>query len=303
MSPLIASIIVAVGVMLTLAVVMGWILGWANVAFYVETDPRIVKIAEILPGANCGACGFAGCNEYATQLVEGSAEPGACTQCNKEASALISSILGVATPESFPYKAVVHCRANETQRLNRQKYVGEPTCAAANLVSGIQGCTYGCLGFGDCVAVCPQNAIQVLDGLASVRYHLCIGCRKCESACPRGIISIIPFKKSRVLAVVCSNKDFGPDVKAVCRVGCIGCGACSRKAEAFGMEQFLPVIDYARLENDVDERTLLDKCPAKSLLYIGEPTEEEKEAVRDESLPEVVRPQGGSTVDDTKWRN
>ncbi|MBQ2821102.1 MAG: RnfABCDGE type electron transport complex subunit B [Thermoguttaceae bacterium] len=298
MSVTIVSILVAVGVMLLLAVVMGWILGWANVAFRVEVDPKIEKLIEVLPGANCGACGFAGCSEYAAQLVMGNAKPGACTQCGKEANTLIAQILGCAVVETLPYKAVVHCSANEHQRLGRQNYAGEKTCVAANLVSGIQDCTYGCLGFGDCMRACPNDAISIVDGLARIRYHQCVGCRMCETTCPRHIISIIPFRKSQILAVACSNQEKGPEVKAVCRVGCIGCGSCQRNSsEMFMMSENLPTIDYEHYQDGDVLGMIVNKCPAKMLIYVGEPTEEDIKATEHEEMDEIINPKPRTTMD------
>jgi len=297
MSITVISILVAVGVMLILAVVMGWILGWANVAFRVETDPKVTELLEVLPGANCGACGYAGCSEYAAKLASGAAKPGACTQCNKESNQEIARILGCAVGETFPYKAVVHCSANRFTRNGVQNYTGEPTCAAANLISGIQDCTYGCLGFGDCSRACTHDAILVVDGLAHVKYHNCVGCRACEAVCPRHIISIIPFKKSQILAVACSNREKGQDVKAVCKVGCLGCGACQRKAgEMFQMGVNLPAIDYDHY-HESDEQGVIEKCPAKMLIYVGEPTEEDIKATEHEEMEDVVNPKFTTTLD------
>ena len=294
----VVSILVAVGVMLLLAVVMGWILGWANVAFRVEVDPKIEQLLEVLPGANCGACGFAGCGEYAAQLVMGSAQAGACTQCNKEANTLIAKILGCAAAETFPYRAIVHCRAHRSERHGCQEYAGEKSCAAANLVSGIQDCTYGCLGYGDCMRACPNDAIVIEDGLARIRYHLCGGCRKCETVCPRNIISIIPFRQSQVLAVACSNKEKGTDVKAVCDVGCIGCGMCQKSnTEISMMGTNLPTIDYEHYQGGDVLGMVVEKCPAKVLIYVGKPTSEDIKATQHEKMDDVVNPTPSTTMD------
>lgn len=298
MSITVITILVAVGVMLILSVVMGWILGWANVTFRVEVDPKVEQLLEILPGANCGACGYAGCSEYAGQLAAGTAKPGACTQCDKKRNQRIAQILGCEVEETYPYKAIVHCSANEHLRIGHQNYTGEPTCVAANLVSGIQNCIYGCLGLGDCTRACQHGAITVEDGLARVKYHKCVGCRMCEAVCPRHIISIVPFKQSQILAVACSNRDMGQDVKAVCKVGCIGCGSCQKNGDdLIQMGVNLPTIDYAHYHEGEILGTIVNKCPAKTLIYVGEPTVEDIEATKDEHMDEIVQPKFETTAD------
>ena len=137
--------------------------------------------------------------------------------------------MGVELGETFPFRPIVHCGAHTEDRLGRTLYQGESRCAAANLVSDVQACTYGCLGFGDCTRACNYDAIHVVDGLATVDYDKCVGCGACSRACPRNIITITPFKAERIMAVTCANKDKGKDVMAVCNVGCIGCGACEGK--------------------------------------------------------------------------
>ena len=296
------TILLAVVVMLLLAVIMAWILGWADVAFHVEMDPRIEAIQELLPSANCGACGYAGCGEYAGQLVAGIAKPGECPQCSKDTAKEIAGILGVEVTYVLPFKAVVHCQANSMHKINRREYAGEKTCAAANLVSGIQGCTYGCLGLGDCSRACPYGAIRVQDGLAEVYYDRCVGCKMCAAVCPRNIITIIPFKRSRMLVVKCSNHDAGMDVKDFCKVGCLGCGICSRQSELFSIQENLPNINYDLFADEDSYAAVLAKCPPASLVYVGEPTKEDVAAVKHEKLADVIMADFQTTVDETNWR-
>lgn len=166
--------------------------------------------------------------------------------------------------------AVVHCRATADERLRRSLYEGEATCAAANLVSAVQGCTHGCLGLGDCVKACDYEAVRIVGGLAAVSAQKCVGCGKCAAACPRGVISLVPLSEGRTMYVACSNPDFGPDVKRVCDVGCIGCKACTKVGDAIEMKGNLPQIDYARLPNSAEElQVIAEKCPAASLTIIG----------------------------------
>jgi len=298
-------ILLAIGTMLVLAVFLCCVLGWANEAFHVETDPRYDEVMEALPGANCGGCGYVGCGEYAEAVVAGNATPDRCPVGGSGCAEAIAKIMGLDLSESFPYRPVVHCGAQYDERLKKHTYVdGEPTCASSNLVSGVQGCTYGCLGMGDCVASCKYDAIHVVNGLAEVDYDKCVGCGACERACPRHIISMAPFKAQQMLVVNCSNLDFGKDVKAVCKVGCIGCKACTRFSGLFTMDDNLPRINYDKYDpaSPEDFSKAFEKCPMKRLTYVGDPTDEELAALSGEDLPAVIEPKPETTVDKTPWQ-
>ena len=296
-------VILAAGTMLVLAVFMACVLGWANRTFHVEVDPRINAVNGALPGVNCGGCGYVGCNEYAEAVVAGDVPLDKCTVGGADCAADLARILGVELKESFPYRPVVHCAATTEKRLKLNEYRGEPGCAAANIISGVQGCTYGCLGLGDCQSACDFDAIHVVAGLAAVDYDKCVGCGACERACPRHIISMLPFKSEQMLVVECSNHDFGKDVRAVCKVECIGCKACSRLNELFQIDDNLPRIDYDSYDPDKtgELAPALDKCPMKRLVYVGEPTEKDLAAVADHEAPDLVRDEFKTTVDDTEW--
>ncbi|HYW78229.1 MAG TPA: RnfABCDGE type electron transport complex subunit B [Thermoguttaceae bacterium] len=285
-----------------LAVVMGCVLGWANRAFHVEVDAKVEAITEALPGANCGGCGFVGCSEYAEAIVGNGAEVTLCAPGGNACAVRLAQIMGVEVTESLPYRAVVHCAANFDQRLQRVPYDGELTCVAANLVAGVQGCVYGCLGLGDCTRACKYDAIHIVRGLSVVDYEKCVGCKACAAVCPRNIITMVPFKVDRMLVVACSNQDKGPDVKMVCEVGCIGCTACSRKAELMTMKGNLPVIDYDRYESDADFAVARQTCPRASMIEVGKPSAQDIAAVADETLPERVVADFKTTVDETEWR-
>jgi len=297
--------ILAAGTMAVLAVGMALVLGWANVAFHVEVDPRIEAAIDILPAANCGGCGYVGCNEYAEAVVLNGEDVTKCTVGGSAVAADLGQLLGVEVEETWPYRAVVHCGATYEDRLGRMPYNGEPTCAAANVISGIQGCTYGCLGFGDCVTACDYDAIHVVDGVAVVDYDKCTGCGACARVCPRNIITMVPFKSEHMLVVTCCNEDKGKDVTAVCKVGCIGCSACTRVDDRFHMEGNLAQISY----EDYDPSTLedsfapaLDKCPRESLVFVGKPTEADLANLADVEVPDRVEADFKTTVDDTEWR-
>ncbi len=302
---MVMMILLAAGVMLVLAVLGAWVLGWANRAFHVDVDPRIEKVNAALPGANCGGCGYVGCNDYAEAVVAGTAAPDLCPVGGESVARDIAGIAGVDVEQSWPYRPVVHCGATYAQRKGRMKYLGESTCSAANLVNGLQFCTYGCMGFGDCVSACAFDAIHVEEGLATVDYEKCVGCGACAKVCPRNIISMVPFKVERMLAILCSNRDMGKDVRAVCEVGCIGCKACERASQgAVTMKDNLPVIDYDQYDPDAMDATLMamQKCPMQRFLYVGKPTPEDLEKVKDEAAPGVVKADFKTSVDQTEWR-
>jgi len=295
------TILLAAVVLGLLAVAMACVLGWANQAFHVDVDAKVAAIDEALPGANCGGCGYVGCTEYAEAVAKGEAAVTLCAPGGSGCATKLAEIMGVSVGEALPYRAVVHCSAGYNQRLRRNEYRGEQTCVSANLVGGVQGCIYGCLGFGDCTTACDYDAIHVVDGLARVDYEKCIGCKACARVCPRNIISMVPFKSERMMVVACSNEDFGPDVKAVCTTGCIGCKACSRKNELVDMDGNLPVINYDAYDPDQEFQPILDKCRMESLFFIGKPTPEDLAALKDVETPDRVVADFKTTVDKTDW--
>ncbi len=298
------TLILGAAALLLLAVAMACVLGWANQAFHVEVDPRVETLNDALPGANCGGCGYVGCREYAEAVAAGQAELTLCAPGGASCAKQLAAILGTEVTPSYPYRAVVHCAARRDQRLPvpKPQYMGERTCTAANLVSGFQGCTYGCLGLGDCVRACAYDAIHTVEGLATVDYDACIGCKACAEACPRNIISMVPFKAERMLVVACSNRDSGPAVKAVCPVGCISCSLCAKKSERMQMDNGLPVIDYDHYQEECDFAESIEKCRRESLVFVGNPSSKELEQVADEELPARIEAAFHTTVDETDWR-
>ncbi len=298
-------ILIAAVVMLVLAVLGALILGWANRAFHVEVDQRIDRINVALPGANCGGCGYVGCNDYAEAVVAGKAAPDKCTVGGADVAKKVAEIAGVDVNPSWPFRPVVHCGATYGQRKGRMDYRGERTCATANLVNGVQACTYGCLGFGDCERACPFDAIHVKNGLAKVDYDCCVGCGACARVCPRNIISMVPFKSERMLIINCSNRDMGKEVRAVCEVGCIGCKACERASGgAIKVENNLPTIQYDAYDPSTMDAAIMamEKCPMQRILYAGKPSAGAAEKIGEEKVSGVVTSDFKSTVDDTSWR-
>jgi len=298
------SVGLSAGTLFGMAVVLSTILGWANRKFHVDVEPRVVEVLNALPGANCGGCGYVGCGEYAEAVVLESEAVNRCTVGGQSCALDVAAIMGVQVGETLPYRPIVHCGSHTNDRLGRSEYRGENRCAAANLVTDVQGCTYGCLGFGDCTRACQFGALHVVDGLATVDYEKCVGCGACAKVCPRNIISISPFKSSQMLAVTCSNKDRGKDVMAVCKVGCIGCGACARTSKLFTIVDNLSTINYeAYSPGDFLELMEAGKrCRRRRLVFVGIPSDDEKERAEDLEAPGLVMPDFKTTVDDTEWR-
>ena len=203
------------------------ILGVSAVTFAVKMDPREQAVLEHLPGANCGACGYAGCAAFAHEITTNAEAEMACPAVNEEALQAISEVLGRTLGGSAPLIACVRCKGVPEQTVNRYEYVGPKDCRAAQLVAGgSKGCRYGCLGLGTCEAVCPFAAIMMgEDGFPHVIESLCTGCGKCIDACPRSIIQLIP--RSGNYYVGCISKDIAKDMKPLCKVGCIKCGICA----------------------------------------------------------------------------
>lgn len=292
--------LMAGGTMLVLSICAGYALGWANRAFHVEVDPRIEAVLAALPGANCGGCGYVGCASYAEAVVAAGAPPDKCPVGGASCAEQVARIVGVDLKPSWPQRPVVHCRATYEQRLGRGDYRGERTCAAANLVAGVQGCTYGCLGFGDCRAACAFGAIRIVSGLATIDYERCTGCGACARVCPRNIITMVPFKRERMLVVGCSNKDMGKDVKAVCKIGCIGCKACQKASPLFKVTDNIPTIDYENYDPEHMESALIavEKCPVKGLIFVGRPPRSDRGTGEETGL---VTADFRTTVDDSEW--
>ena len=214
----------------------------------VKEDERFPAVRECLPGANCGACGFAGCDGYAKALCENPETPAnLCIPGADSVAKQLSEVLGVEYEDVVEQVAVVHCAGNCRNTQDKVVYSGIESCAAAKLLYGGKGsCTYGCLGLGDCAKACPHNAIFIEDGVAQVRTCDCIGCGICAKTCPNKLISLVPDVKNVI--VTCSSRDKGAVTRKVCRNGCIGCKKCEKvcPSGAVKVTDNVAVIDYEK---------------------------------------------------------
>ena len=227
MNPILLAVLLVSGI----GLLAGAVLAIASVLMAVPKDEKAEQITELLPGANCGACGFSGCAGYAAALAKGEAELGLCAPGGKETVQAIAQVLGAEAVEMQRKVAVVRCQGSCVNTENRMRYVGIESCAAAvQLYRGAGSCMYGCIGFGDCVEVCPEQAIKLCDGVAHIDPDRCGACTMCVSACPKQLISIVP--DAAQATVRCMNRDKGAITRKVCKAGCIGCMKCQKVCEA-----------------------------------------------------------------------
>jgi len=241
----------------------------------VEEDPRVEKVAELLPQANCGGCGYSGCRAFAEAVVLGKVEVSGCPVGGEEVARQIAETLGVKAGEMVKKVARVHCRGTHEAALNRGEYFGINTCYSANIIGGIKQCSYGCLGYGDCVAACPFDAIYMgEEGLPIVREDKCTACGKCVDACPRDLIDLCPIDQN--IIVFCRSHDRGPAAKKACRNACIACGICVRACpEAIVLDKYLAVInDYKKI--DPEQISAIEKCPTDAIGRIHKDDQEEQ---------------------------
>lgn len=244
----IGEILLPVAAIGGLGLILGLGLSVASKLLAVKVDPNIAKVRELLPGANCGGCGFPGCDGFAEALVNGEAEVGKCTVLSAENLAVIAKILGVEATAGERRVARVLCRGDEENCSTKYEYFGLSDCrAAAMLAGGPSSCRFACVGLLTCAKVCPFGAIYLNEhGIAEVDESRCTGCGKCAEACPKDAIVVMPERNE--VYINCRNTGKGKDVMSVCKAGCIACGLCARKCPegAITMVDNLPVYDYEK---------------------------------------------------------
>ena len=243
-------------ILLVLAMLFAIALAYLGKKLAVSRDERIDRVRDCLSGANCGACGYAGCDGFATALVEGKAELSSCNATSKEKKEEIAEILGL-TDTGEATKVVVCCHGGQDAK-DKYDYVGYGDCRSMELLAGgRKQCAWGCLGTGSCVDACQHHAVTVKQkGYSEVSLSKCISCGKCISVCPKKIIKRIPA--SATYYVACSNHQKGKEVRELCTKGCIACGLCVKQCEvgAITIVDNLATIDYTKCIN-------CGKCAAK----------------------------------------
>ena len=211
-----------------LGVLFGLLLGVADKKFAVKVDERVSAVRAAVAGANCGACGYPGCDGYAEAVVRGEAKANACTPGGEKTAKAIARIMGVDADALEPMVARVRCQGTCENVSLRYDYGGIPSCRAAGGISGgPTECEYGCVGLGDCVDRCPFGAISMVNGVAGVNDDVCTGCGVCVATCPRGIIQMLP--KDQTIVVMCRNQAIGRIARLQCKTACVGCKRCEKQ--------------------------------------------------------------------------
>jgi RnfABCDGE-type electron transport complex B subunit len=278
------TIIIAILALGGLTLILSIMLVIANKKLYVYEDPRIDIVEDMLPHANCGACGFPGCRPFAEALVVGEVLPGKCTVSSEEGTAAIGNYLGVSIGAEEKQVARLACAGGTNVARNKAKYEGLESCTAAALVSGGgKGCFWGCLGYGDCMQVCDFDAIHMDEhGLPVVDVDKCTACGDCVEVCPKDLFSIEPV--SHQLWVACKNLEKGDEVLDECQVACTACGRCAMDApgDLITMEYNLPVVNYSIAEQSP---LPIQRCPTGAIVWL----DKKAGAIKGKDSKKVVR--------------
>ena len=257
-----------------LGCVFSVILVIASKVMAVPVDETQVKVREVLPGANCGACGYAGCDDYASAVASGNAPTTACIPGGAGVAELVAKALGVEAGEVVPQKAYLMCSGDCNQKTETVHYTGKQTCKSAkDFYGGQWSCKSGCLGLGDCVQACPYDAMKMIDGIPGIDHELCVGCGICAKTCPQGLVHVLP--ETIKIKVACSNHDVGKKAMQACKVACIGCKKCEKvcKFEAIKVEDGLATINYDLCKNC---GMCSKECPTGAIIFDKEKLKRKK---------------------------
>jgi len=264
---MIAHILIPVIAMAALGLVFGLGLAYALKIFGIEVDPTIALIISRLPGSNCGACGKAGCAGFAEALRKGDVMPAGCVVSNDEARKSIAGILGIDYNPKVKTTATLLCNGGKNAR-DKYTYMGISSCKAASLVfGGYKACAFGCLGLGDCVRICPFDALKMAEaGLPEVDPKRCTACGKCVNTCPKNLFKILPLKNMHY--VKCSSTDPGGVTAKACKAGCIACMKCEKACPigAIKVASNLSRIDCGKCQN---MGKCFEACPTKVIVKRG----------------------------------
>lgn len=239
-------------------------LAFASKIFAIESDPRISQVRDALPGANCGGCGYPGCDAFAEAVVAGEAPIDGCPVGGADTAENVGNIMGKEISTSEKMIARVICNGTNTNAKEKYKYYGITDCRAASMVAGgSKECQYGCLGLGTCEKLCPFDAIHVNEnGVAEVDEEKCTACGVCVEACPKDVIELVPANKE--VRVLCNSNAKGKEVKSTCIVGCIGCQICV-KACPFDAMEFKDNLAHINYDKCTNCMICAEKCPTNAI--------------------------------------
>jgi Na+-translocating ferredoxin:NAD+ oxidoreductase RNF subunit RnfB len=246
-----------------LAFVLGVTLGFFGKVFFVPVDPLVKSITDVLPGANCGACGYPGCGNYAEAVAAGTAPLTACTVGGASVVEKLEAITGKAGGEILEIAAVLACQGSPAHAPERGTYTGIPTCRSAKLIGGTKLCSWGCYGFGDCVKVCKFEAIEIgANQLPKVNNDNCVGCGVCAAECPQALLKMVDKKQNGAMPL-CSNRNpVKQGVIKTCKIACIKCGLCVKNCpeKCINLDTHIPVVDLVKCTSC---GACVEKCPTK----------------------------------------
>lgn len=251
--------------------IFGGLLAFAGQKFAVAEDPKLEEVNAILPGANCGGCGYPGCRSFAEAVAAGRAPVDGCPVGRAQLTQALAAIMGVKVTSSDPLVARVYCQGREGVALDKAGYRGFADCAAAASLSGrgAKACPAGCLGLGTCQRACKFDAITMRDGVAVVDIEACTACGQCVKSCPKDLIIMAP--KAKPVHVLCLNTERGAVARKHCQVACIACRACVRVCPpgAITVDNNLATIDYRLCDGC---GACVEKCPTHCLVRETDPT-------------------------------
>ena len=248
-----------------IGLIVGIFLGIASKVFAVPVDEKEAAINEVLPGANCGGCGYSGCAALAAAIAKGDAPVSACIVGQKHVADQIADIMGTNAEVSEKMVAFVRCIGNCERTSEKYDYSGTKSCMMTRVAptGGPKSCRFGCTGFGDCVRACDFDAIHIENGISVVDKEKCVDCKKCMKACPKGLIVEVPYKAKAHIG--CVNQEKGRPVISNCKSGCISCTKCVNECpfDAIEMVNGFPVIDYEKCRNC---GKCIKACPRKCIV-------------------------------------